>query len=51
VHPLYVLEDDPAIAHNLAQAVKQIPLDMQRYKNLLPIRETLLNYLDRVGAT
>lgn len=51
VHPLDVLEDDPAIAHNLAQVVKQIPPDMQRYKNLLPIREALLNYLDRVGST
>ncbi len=50
VHPLKVLEDDPAIARNLAEAVKQIPPDMQRYKNLLPIREALLDYLTQVAA-
>lgn len=50
VHPLNVLEDDPAIARNLAEAVKQIPPDMQRYKNLLPIREALLDYLTQVAA-
>lgn len=50
LHPLKVLEDDPAIARNLAEAVKQIPPDMQRYKNLLPIREALLDYLTQVAA-
>ena len=49
VHPLRILEDNPAVASNLAAAVKQIPTQMQSYKNLLPIREALLGYLDRVG--
>ena len=50
VHPLQVLEDDPAMAHNLAEAIKQIPPEMQSYKNLLPIREVILAYLEIVGA-
>ena len=49
VHPLQILEDIPAVASNLAAAIKQIPTQMQSYKNLLPIREALLGYLDRVG--
>ncbi|MCA1992890.1 MAG: DUF3445 domain-containing protein, partial [Coleofasciculus sp. S288] len=50
VHPLRVLKDTPTVAHNLAETVKQIPPDMQRYKNLLPIREALLGYLERIGT-
>jgi hypothetical protein len=50
VHALSVLEDKPAVAANLAAVVKQIPPDMQSYKNLLPIREVLLDYLERVGG-
>jgi hypothetical protein len=45
-----VLEDDLALAHNLAEVVKQIPPDMQSDKNLLPNREPLLGYLEQVGA-
>lgn len=48
VHPLQMLEGNRAIAHNLAEAVKQIPLGMQIYKNLLPIREALLGYLEQL---
>ncbi len=48
VHPLKLLEDDPAMAHHLAEAVQQIPPDMQSYKNLVPIREALLGYLNYV---
>ena len=50
IHPLQVLEDDPAMAHNLAEAIKQIPPEMQSYKNLLLIREAILAYLEQVGA-
>lgn len=50
INPLRVLEDAPAMAHNLAESVKQIPPDLQRYKNLLPIREALLGYLERIGT-
>lgn len=48
VHPLRVLEEEPAIAKNLAEALQQIPLEMQIYKNLLPIRHALLKYLEQV---
>jgi hypothetical protein len=50
VHPLYVLEGAPAMAHNLAVAVEQVPPDMQSYKNLRPIRDSLLRYLEQVTA-
>jgi hypothetical protein len=50
VYPLHILEDDPAMAHNLEEAVKQIPSEMQSYKNILPIREALLGYLAQVAA-
>ena len=50
VYPLQVIEDDPAMAHNLAEAVKQIPPEMQSYKNLLPIREALLGYPGQIEA-
>jgi len=38
------------MAHNLAEAIKQIPPEMQSYKNLLLIREAILAYLEQVGA-
>ena len=50
VHPLHSLVDDLKVIRNLAAAIRQIPTPMQIYKNLLPIREALLTYLDRVGA-
>jgi hypothetical protein len=46
VHPLAVLEDNPAMACNLAEAIQQIPSDMQNYKQILLIREALLGYLE-----
>jgi hypothetical protein len=48
VHPLHVLEDDPVTAHNLAEAIKQMPPEMQSYKNLLSVRKALLDYLDQI---
>ncbi len=50
VHPLRVLEHQPLMAHNLAQAIQQIPSDMQSYKNILPVREALLGYLTQIEA-
>lgn len=50
VHALRVLEDNPAVARNLAATIKQIPPQMQSYKNLLPVREALLGYLERLGG-
>lgn len=50
VHPLYSLMDDLMAIRSLVAAIRQIPAPMQIYKNLLPIREALLAYLDRVGT-
>lgn len=50
VHPLQVLEDEPSMAGKLAEAIQEIPPNMQRYKNLLPIREAVLDYLERVAV-
>jgi hypothetical protein len=46
VHPLRVLEDNPVMAHNLAEIIKEMPPEMQSYKHILPIREPLLGYLE-----
>ncbi len=46
VYPLRVLENNPTLAKNLVQILKQMPTDMQNYKKLLPIRQTLLDYLE-----
>ena len=45
VHPLRVLEDNAVMAHNLAEVIEEMPSDMQNYKQILPIREPLLDYL------
>lgn len=49
VYPLRVLEDNAVMAHNLAEIIKEIPPDMQSYKQILPIREPLLGYLECVA--
>jgi hypothetical protein len=46
VHPLAVLEDKPVMARNLAEAIQQMPSDMQNYKCILPIRKPLVDYLE-----
>ncbi|MBE9127812.1 DUF3445 domain-containing protein [Coleofasciculus sp. LEGE 07092] len=48
VYPLRVLEDNPIMALNLAEVIRQMPSDVQDYKNLLPIREALLRYLEDI---
>jgi len=48
VDPLKSFENDPSMAAKLAQAIQQIPTEMQSYKNLLPIREALLGYLNQI---
>ncbi|WP_446361091.1 heme-dependent oxidative N-demethylase family protein [Coleofasciculus chthonoplastes] len=50
VHPLRVLEDNPQMAHNLMETIQQMPLEMQNYKNLLPIQEVLLGYLEYIAS-
>ncbi|HEY9646081.1 MAG TPA: DUF3445 domain-containing protein, partial [Chroococcidiopsis sp.] len=48
INPLRSLADYPDIAAGLAEAIAQIPPDMQQYKNLLPVRDPVLQYLNRV---
>ncbi|WP_230844271.1 heme-dependent oxidative N-demethylase family protein [Gloeobacter morelensis] len=50
IHPLDILEQQPAMARALATAVRQIPKPMQLYKSILPVREALLGYLDRLAG-
>jgi hypothetical protein len=50
VHPLRVLEDNPQMAHNLMETIQQMPIEMQNYKNLLPIQEVLLAYLEYIAS-
>jgi dimethylamine monooxygenase subunit A len=49
VHCLQAIAHEPEMARNLAKAIEQIPFNMQRYKTLLPIRDALLGYLNRLG--
>lgn len=48
VYPLRVLEDTSTMAHNLAELVKQMPPEMLIYKQIMPIRELLLGYLESI---
>jgi hypothetical protein len=49
VHPLRVLEDQPQMAESLAEMIQQMPVEMQEYKNILPIRPVLLGYLEEIA--
>lgn len=50
VYPLSQVVTDAAIARSLADAIQQIPTAMQSYKNLLPIREVLMAYLEAIAT-
>jgi dimethylamine monooxygenase subunit A len=50
IKPLSVLEEFPSVARGLSQAIGKMPPRMRSYKNLLPISDALLAYLDRVGG-
>ena len=45
LYPLEQIVETPTVAAQLAQAVSALQPEMQVYKNLLPFREALLNYL------
>jgi hypothetical protein len=47
VYPLKMLESKSEARHGLASAIQQMPIEMQHYKNLIPIRTALLDYLRR----
>jgi hypothetical protein len=49
VHPLRVLEDKPQMAESLAEIIQLMPVEMQEYKNILPIRQVLLGYLEEIA--
>jgi dimethylamine monooxygenase subunit A len=51
VHPLRVLEDNPQMAESLREIIQQMPVEMQEYKNILPIRPVLLGYLGSIVKT
>jgi len=46
VYPLARVAADAAVAARLASAVRELPAEIQRYKNLAPFRGALLAYLD-----
>ena len=48
IRPLSLLEGIPSVARGLAEALEKLPPQMRSYKNLLPIREALMAYLDRI---
>ncbi len=47
IYPLVQVTQSAEVAAQLAQAVQSLSPDMQIYKNLLPFKAALLNYLDR----
>ncbi|MBE9060514.1 DUF3445 domain-containing protein [cf. Phormidesmis sp. LEGE 11477] len=46
VYPLGQVVKDSKLAVQLADAIRSLHPDMQKYKNLLPFRQALLTYLD-----
>ncbi|EDX85476.1 hypothetical protein S7335_3177 [Synechococcus sp. PCC 7335] len=46
VYPLTQVIKSPEVARQLADAVRLLHPDMQKYKNLMPFRQALLAYLD-----
>jgi hypothetical protein len=51
VRPLSLLETIPSVAQGLSTAIGKLPPQMHSYKNLLPVREALLAYLERIGGS
>lgn len=49
VRPLHSLATSPVQAAELAAALRALPASMQRYKSLLPFREAVLAWLDRLS--
>ena len=50
VSPLSRLVGQPGEAARLAEAVRALPPEMERYKSLLPFRDAMLTYLDTSAA-
>jgi len=48
VYPLATVIDGPERAAQLAAAVRALPEDIQRYKSLLPLRDAVLGWLEKV---
>jgi len=49
IHPLSAMEQIPPVAAALASALKQMPQSMQSYKNILPVREAIYSYLEKIS--
>jgi hypothetical protein len=49
-YPLSRIAADPAVAGELAGAVRALPAEMQLYKSIPTIRDALLGYLDARAA-
>ncbi|NJO40338.1 MAG: DUF3445 domain-containing protein [Cyanobacteria bacterium CRU_2_1] len=49
LYPLSILETEKTIAHTLSAILQQMPIGMQQYKNLLPLRDAILGYLNRIS--
>lgn len=47
LYPLNILEDKPEISQGLVSTIQQMPETTQRYKNIAPVREVVLQYLQR----
>ena len=49
VDPLSILRQIPGAATALISTIELMPKEMQNYKNLLPIRQALLSYLEKIA--
>ena len=48
IYPLNILEDKPEISKGLVLTLQQMPETTQLYKNIAPVREVVLHYLQGV---
>lgn len=51
VYPLSILIKLPGSAAALMTTIEHMPQEMQNYKNLIPIRQALLSYLEKIAET
>lgn len=48
IYPLNILEDKPEISQGLVLTLQQMPETTQLYKNIAPVREVVLQYLQQI---
>jgi dimethylamine monooxygenase subunit A len=49
IYPLSILEQYPTMAKNLLHTIREMPPEMQQYKNLPSVHDPLCRYLDRIS--